>query len=410
MMTKGVTRFLFLSFLSLSAWATASAGQLPVPTFKAETIGIIAKGYGLSIADVDGDGKPDILMADVWDFVWYRNGDWKRFVLASKLDGQGAMSIDARDVDGDGKVEIGVCTRGPEAAVYFLQRPQDPTQPWAVVRIPSEPEQHRIQWARDPEGHERLISVPIVGRRSHLRIKGLAKDDAPKVYAYPFTANPGADYQGRLLLDSVHDMHSFAVLPGKAGGAERLLFVGQEGVELMNPSWKPVGARLLPGMTPPNQRPDGSWHAGLGEISAGRVAGGRAFLATIEPKHGTQLVVYPGDDAGAFGGGRRQILDSTLVAAHAMRCVDLLGLGYDQILVGWWGSGEATKDYGIRLFIPLDAKAEQWQKVSIDEGAMSCQSLQVADMNHDGRLDLIAAGWTSKNLVIFWNQTEPVKQ
>ncbi len=406
-----MARLCFVSFAALLAWilctAMAGAAELPVPAFKAETIASIGKGYGLSIADVDGDGRPDILMADVQDFVWYRNGDWQRFLLASRLDGQGAMSIDARDVDHDGKVEIGVCTRGPKAAVYFLQRPEDPKQPWKAVRVPSEPEQHRIQWARDPEGQDRLISVPIVGRRSHLRTKGLEQDDAPKVYAYPFTTNPGADYQGRLLLDTMHDMHSFAVLPGKPGGAERLLFIGQEGVELMGKApdqpWRPRGPQLLPGMTQPDQRDDGSKHAGLGEISEGHVPGGRVFLATIEPKHGTQLVVYSGDKAGDFG-GHRLVLDGSLVSAHALRCVDLLGLGYDQIIAGWWGGGEVTKDYGIRLFIPLDAQAEQWQKVSIDEGTMSCQSLQVADLNQDGRLDIIAAGWTSKNLMIFWNR------
>ena len=31
--------------------------------------------------DVDGDKKPDILMADKTQFVWYRNPDWKRFVM-----------------------------------------------------------------------------------------------------------------------------------------------------------------------------------------------------------------------------------------------------------------------------------------------------------------------------------------
>lgn len=396
---------LLLAVLVFSG-AHAHAAETALPNFEPETVASIGKGYGLSIADVDGDGKPDILLADVSDFVWYRNGDWKRFVLANRLDGQGAMSIDARDVTGDGKVEIAVCTRGPEAAVYFLKRPEDPTQLWTPVRIPSEPEQHRIQWARDYTGTDYLIAVPNLGRRNHLRLRDLPKDDFAKIYAYPFTLEPEQEYAGKLLLESMRDMHSLAVIPGKPGGPERLLFVGMEGVELMNEKadqpWQARGARMLPGMTPPNQRPDQSWHAGLSEISEGHTAE-RMYLATIEPKHGNNLIVYPANAEGELG-GQRVVVDDTLVTAHAMRCVDILGLGQHQILVGWWGSGVENKDYGIRLYIPQNEQATEWKTVSIDDGKMACQSLQVADLDGDGRLDIIAAGWSTNNLTIYWNR------
>jgi hypothetical protein len=396
-----------LSLLAGLPVGVACAGH-PLPGFEARQIAEIGKGYGLAIGDVDGDGKPDILHADVWDFYWYRNGDWSRHLLCGRLDDQGAMSITARDVTGDGRAEIAVCTRGPDAAVYFLRRPADVTQPWTPVRIPSEPEQHRIQWARDHAGVDHVISVPNLGARNHLRMRGLERDDFVRVFAYPFTTAPGPDYQGRLLVHSMRDMHSLAVVPGKPGGPERLLFIGMEGVEFMNEDpaapWEARGPVLLPGMTPPNQRPDGSWHAGLGEIAEGR-AGGRRFLATIERKHGTQVVLYPSDENGEFGAGRR-VLDDTLVSGHALHCVDLLGTGSDQILAGWWGTDRATGDYGIRLYVPGDDLDGEWTVHEIDSGVMACQSLQIADLDGDGRPDLVAAGWTTGNLVIYWNRTE----
>ena len=43
------------------------------PKFESQVV--VSIGYGLAIGDVDGDKKPDILLADKKQFVWYRNGD-----------------------------------------------------------------------------------------------------------------------------------------------------------------------------------------------------------------------------------------------------------------------------------------------------------------------------------------------
>ena len=74
----------------------------PVSKFEAQTIdAAISIGYGLALGDVDGDGKPDILLADKKQFVWYRNGDWKRFVMVDSLTEYDNVCIAARDLDGD---------------------------------------------------------------------------------------------------------------------------------------------------------------------------------------------------------------------------------------------------------------------------------------------------------------------
>src|SRR6187455_3285340 len=110
------------------------------PKFETQTLDDkVAIGYGLAIGDVDGDGKPDILLADKKQFVWYRNGDWKKFVLAENLTEHDNVCIAAEDINGDGKVEVAVGAQWnpgetgdaeQSGAVFYLIRPDDPTQVW----------------------------------------------------------------------------------------------------------------------------------------------------------------------------------------------------------------------------------------------------------------------------------------
>src|SRR5258706_133425 len=74
------------------------SGALNEPKFQAQVLDDnVAIGYGLAIGDVDGDRKPDILLADKKQFVWFRNGDWKRFVMVEKLTESDNVCIAARD-------------------------------------------------------------------------------------------------------------------------------------------------------------------------------------------------------------------------------------------------------------------------------------------------------------------------
>src|SRR6478735_9044447 len=111
-------------------------------------------GYGLAIGDVDGDKKPDILLADKKQFVWYRNGDWKRFVMVENLTESDNVCIAARDINGDGKVEVAVGAQWnpsetsdtlKSGSVHYLIRPKDPTQWWKAVELHHEPTVHRMK-------------------------------------------------------------------------------------------------------------------------------------------------------------------------------------------------------------------------------------------------------------------------
>src|SRR5258708_4551575 len=139
-----------IAMLVVAAWmfalyARSLAADPPEPKSTAITLDDhIQIGYGLAIADVDGDGHPDILLADKKQFVWYRNpgpaqardpAAWHKYLLAENLTEDDNVCIAAQDIDGDGKCEIAVgaawkpSDTEKSGAVFYLIPPADRTQP-----------------------------------------------------------------------------------------------------------------------------------------------------------------------------------------------------------------------------------------------------------------------------------------
>jgi hypothetical protein len=381
-----------LFVLNLAArWAA------PTPRFEAQTIDDnIAIGYGLAIGDVDGDGKPDILLADKKQFVWYRNGDWKRFVMIENLTPHDNVCLAARDLDGDGKVEVAVGAQWnpgetsdatQSGSVHYLIRPQDPTQRWEALPLPHEPTVHRMRWVRSAEGVPFLVVAPLHGRGN----KGGAGAGV-KLQAYRMPRDPREPWTLVTLDESMHLTHNLEVVEtGKSPGRTHLYFAGKEGVRQV--------AGFSDKKTAGPAAPVAGVELPTGEVRLGSLGGSQPFLATIEPMHGTAVAIYPlGNKA------RRQVLDEQLKEGHALATADLLGLGRDQVVAGW-RLPNADNKVGIKLYVPADKTGTQWQAHWIDENGMATEDLQVADLNGDGKADIIASGRATKNLKIYWNKS-----
>jgi hypothetical protein len=121
--------------------------------------------------------------------------------------------------------------------------------------------------------------------------------------------------------------------------------------------------------------------------------------------HGNNLVLYlPPDPAAPGGRWKRRILESSLIDGHALACGDFAGLGRDQIAVGWRAMNRPGVRVGIRLFSPVDAAGSEWTSTLVDDNTMACEDLCAADLDGDGRLDLVASGRATRNLKIYFNQ------
>jgi hypothetical protein len=351
-------------------------------------------GYGLAVGDVDGDGKPDVLLADQRQFVWYRNGDWKKFVMVENLTARDNVCLAARDIDGDGKVEVAVGaqwnpgeTNDPakSGSVHYLVRPADPTQKWEPVELHHEVTVHRMRWVRVAPERFQLVVVPLHGKGNKD-----GKGAGVRVLGYEKPADPKAEWKTYLVDESLHITHNFDVYESpdsRRAGGEGIIIIGREGI---------VDALYAEGQWNRKFSAVDGMAEGGGEIRTSRLGTDQRLVSTIEPWHGHQLVCYLGRNV-------RRVLDAGLNQGHALGVADFLGLGRDQIAVGW-RNPDKDKRVGIKLYVPDDASGEKWTGHLLDDNTMATEDLQVADLDGDKKPDLVAAGRATKNVKIYWNR------
>jgi len=379
---------------------TASAADPPALHFRAVEIDSkIEIGYAVTVADVDGDRKPDILVVDKKQIVWYRNPGWEKFVIAENLTELDNVCLAAADINGDGKAEIAVGAGwNPgdtinSGAVFYLVPPPDRTQKWTSVQLPHEPTVHRMRWMRTRAGKYDLVVVPLHGRGN----KG-GEGTGVRILRYKMPEDPQGPWATEVVSDSLHMTHNLDITAWTQPGTEEMLVAAKEGVfRLVNEAgaWKSW----------PLTRVGEGGFAGAGEVRDGKLPGGRRFLATVEPMHGHQLVVYTEPTNRAPQAlWSRQVLDSSFKEGHALACGDLLGKGSDQIVVGWRGK-DAEGKVGIKLFTPGDSEGKQWSQSTLDDNGMACEDLCLVDLNGDGRLDVVASGRATKNVKVYFNET-----
>jgi hypothetical protein len=388
---------LLLAFGVTSAFAAAP----PVPTFRAVNIDTnVGIGYGVTVADVDGDQRPDILLVDKNTVAWYRNPSWEKFIMTEKLTPLDHVCIAAADIDGDGKAEVAVGGQwNPgdtvnSGAVFYLVPPADRTRRWQSVELPHEPVVHRMRWVKTAHGFD-LVVLPLHGR-ANKNGQGVGV----KILAYRMPADPRQPWTTEQIDDTLHLTHNFNPVQWDADPEQELLVAGKEGVFLFD-----RGPTRWARMTLVDNEPGDTAFTGAGEVRDGHLPGGKRFLATIEPMHGHQVVIYTPPE---YGSGKRfwtrNVIDDSLVDGHAVACGDLTKAGYDQVVVGWRAMNKPGARVGIRLYTPLDSEGKNWARSVIDDNTMACEDLCLADLNGDGRLDIVAAGRATHNLIVYFNQ------
>ena len=346
----------------------------------------ISAGYQTVIADLNADGKPDVigLSGRGETLYWYENPGWQRHAIVS---GRHRMiSVAAADLDGDSVPELALGThfgqteQQSEGRVYLLEHDGDPRRPWKAREIDRLPTTHRLRFVDiDRDGSPELVNSALTGPGAKAP---LFESKTPLVYY-----EPGAWERKTIATDLsgvVHGMYEAdwngpVILTAAMGGVVRFR-LGGDG------AWE--RRFLVPG--DPRERPND----GASEIRLGRLDGER-FLATIEPWHGNQLVVYRHQ---GHNNWPRLVLDDTLEDGHTVVVEDFDGDGSDEIVAGF--RGEAAD----LLLFRYDNG--EWVRQTLDRGGMAAAGCDTGDLDADGDFDLVCIGARTANIKWYENKAK----
>ena len=359
----------------------------------------IPGGYAVMAADVNNDGRLDVLgmTSRVKELPWYENPTWERHVLVENING--LVNMAAHDIDGDGIPEIAIENEFSMVAaksrglVWLLKSRADTREPWRSIFIDELTTSHHVAWADvDGNGTKELVNAPLIGADA---LAPKYEDNVPLVY-YHVPNELGGTWKRLLIDDQLSGvLHRVRVVQWDDDPREELLTAGFDGITLHDPVgegdevvWE--NTRLSRGH---KEEPK---TAGASDVAVGTVSGTR-IIASVEPWHGNEVVAYAQDASGAWV---RRIIYDQLVEGHEVCVGDFNNDGRDDIVAGDRARGQVA---GSHIFYSQDDGGAEWLHRDLDPMGMSASGCAVADINGDGRMDIIQIGGATKNIKWYEN-------
>jgi hypothetical protein len=356
--------------------------------FVEHTVGTgLTGGYQVVVADVNGDGKPDLiaLASGLTELVWYENPGWQRHVIARNL--PGLINLAAWDIDGDGIPEIvlasGFSMQARESAgiVSLLHHDGDPRGLWTVREIDRLPASHRLRWADlDGSGRKVVVNQPLTGAEVRH-----PEDHAPTPLVF---YRPGAWKRETISDANEGVVHGIYIVDWDGNGRDAILTSSFVGIHLFRLGHDGHWSRTEITRGDPAPWPK----CGSSDVAVGHL-GKRQFLAAIEPWHGNQVAIYR-EDAGQW---QRHVIDDSLNDGHTILTADLDGDGNDEVIAGY-------RSQGVNLYHAEDGDGQRWTKQVLD-AAMPAAGCAIADLNGDGHPDIACLGTSSATLKWYENVT-----
>ncbi|HJZ57917.1 MAG TPA: VCBS repeat-containing protein [Gemmataceae bacterium] len=391
------------------------------PKFKMQEIDtLLSIGYAVLVADINGDKKPDILVVDQLKVVWYENPTWKKHVILDGKTKPDNVCATVMDVDGDGKLDIvlGAGWRPSDTSnpgtLQWLKQPANVYDEWTLYPIPcDEPTVHRVRAVDlDGDGKPEIVMAPLQGRDA--TPKGNWLDGRPvRILKYKVPADPTKpeNWKPEVLSEELHVVHNFDIVYQTGSDQKQVASILTASYEGVHALWIRDGKVERHNPIGKGNQDNPKSNRGSSEVRVGYLTkpdgGPTSFDVAIEPWHGHQVVVYPIGPAGQME--PRHVIDEHLRWGHAVQCADIDGEPGDEIVVGVRDDpnpkmGDTfTERRGVRIYKNTGG-IDKWERFILEDGGVAVEDLAVADLDGDGRKDIIACGRQTKNVRIYWNQ------
>jgi hypothetical protein len=394
------------------------------PSFETvELDGAVEVGYGVAVADADGDGRPDVLLADRRHFFWYRNPTWEKHTLTGQLTPHDHVCIAAADVDGDGRQDI--VTGGG-----WYRNSGRNAGPWERRTIG--PDTNNMAAVADFDGDGRVDILATAGQGSESDARLLVAHNAGGGEFRVF--GPVAEGEGDFL-------QGVAVGRFDAGGPLQIALSWHKtgkGIQMVTVPRDPAQqAWPFTRVSPRSQdeqlsagdidrdgdldlllgtvwlRNDGGGHWTPFELARGRGDPDRNRLADIDGDGrldaivGFEAVSVPGDvvwydqpedPTGIWA--EHKI--ATVVGPMSLDVADMDGDTDLDVVVGEHNLLHPERAR-LLVFENLDGRGQSWREHLVWTGDEHHDGAQVVDIDGDGDLDIISIGWGHKQVLLYEN-------
>jgi hypothetical protein len=357
--------------------------------------------YQVEVVDIDGDGKLDLVVVGGSTCAWYQNPTWEKRILTGPGVTPGVISSATARAGGSFGVvaiaydfEMNAPKRGKLLLHHFGESIDDRGADDDLGAFPSI---HRLRWGNvDGDEHSDLVVAPIFGPGAK---PPAYEQEKAQVVVLRRDGVGGPMSWKREVAGSDWVIHAIRVLDFDGDGRDEVLVAGNSGITKLGRGAGGDWASEVLVVGALGEAPD----RGCSEIHVGwirarqeRGEGRIRFLATIEPWHGSRVVVHTPREGVEGGlrierwGGPGRVIDDTLDLGHALWTADIDGDGDDEIFAGHRG-----KDFRVSMY---DFDGTTWVRTVIDRET-DAQDLRGGDLDGDGVPDLVAVGGRSKRVV-----------
>jgi len=355
---------------------------------------------GITVADVNEDGRPDLLATGPGGYLLLAPDFEPQLIFDS--DGQRFIHASTLDADGDGDLDFVLGSfhnpwgyhakrlaegkeseppSGPAMTVVWLENTGDMTK-WPVHVLEGESNQCHGTFVADlnGDGAEDVLANSVGGQ--------VAWNDSLMWYPGPFAPGdePGAKRQVASKGEAKGRSHYFDVADLDGDGTLEVLLTAPSAGELN--LWRP------------GQDPTQPWEKetifkrpGITQVAHADVDGDGTLDLFIGSGHGETIGWLKGPD------WTEQVIDPDITHVHALTTgdfnsdgfPDVAGISYEQKQAFWYEN---------------DGKGNFTRHAIVPDAPQEAYDLRAVDMDGDDRLDLVVAGRGNRNVVWYQNLGE----